>query len=148
VKRQKILELIELMEENGLAELEIGTLFRRIRISRVGRADSSTFVPAEQEFSASPAEIGAVPSEPMPKESGLHEVKAPLVGTFYKAPSPGAPEYVQVGDVVKKGQVLCILEAMKVMNEIEADHPGTVREILADNGDSVEFGQVLLRIEP
>ena len=79
-------------------------------------------------------------------EAGI--VKAPLVGTFYRSPGPDAKSYVEIGDEVEKGQVLCIIEAMKLMNEIEAEYPGVVREVLAENGQPVEYGQSLFRVEP
>ena len=83
-----------------------------------------------------------------PPDDGLAEVTSPMVGTFYRAPAPDAPAYVEVGDRVEKGQTLCILEAMKLMNELEAEISGTIREISVNNADPVEFGQVLFRIEP
>jgi acetyl-CoA carboxylase biotin carboxyl carrier protein len=144
VRRKKILELIRLMEENELAELEIGNWFRRVRIGRVSRG-GFTVSPAGEAGSALLGED--IPEAVLPA-TNLVEVKAPLVGTFYRSPSPGAPMYIEVGDTVKKGQVLCIVEAMKVMNEIEAEQAGTVREILVGDSESVEFGQVLFRIEP
>lgn len=89
----------------------------------------------------------AAAAAPVPK-SNLAEVKSPMVGTFYRAPSPEAPPYVEIGSTVRKGQTLCILEAMKLMNELESEVDGVVREILADNADPVEYGQVLFRVEP
>ena len=91
---------------------------------------------------------GAAVSAPEPAKSTALEVKSPMVGTFYKSPEPGAKAYVAVGDRVSKGQILCIIEAMKIMNEIESEFDGVVKEILAQNAHPVEYGQVLLRIDP
>ena len=90
----------------------------------------------------------ATASAPSTAETNLVEVKSPMVGTFYRAPAPEAPSYVEVGSVVRKGQTLCILEAMKLMNELESEVDGVVRAILVENSDPVEYGQVLFRIEP
>ena len=97
---------------------------------------------------ASPADDGELPPPPPPRADGLMRVEAPMVGVFYRAPQPGAPPFVQEGDTVAQGQTLCILEAMKLMNEIKADQPGTVRIIHVGNAEPVEFGQLLFELEP
>jgi acetyl-CoA carboxylase biotin carboxyl carrier protein len=97
--------------------------------------------------SASPPPAGATPAAPAPEE-GLHTVKSPIVGTFYEAPSPGAPPFVKVGDSVEVGQVLCIVEAMKLLNEIESDVAGEILKKLATNGQPIEYGQELFVIRP
>jgi acetyl-CoA carboxylase biotin carboxyl carrier protein len=106
-------------------------------------------------LSLSPPQVaGSIPQAPVeaaiavPPATKLVDVKSPMVGTFYRAPAPEAPPYVEAGSHVSKGQTLCILEAMKLMNELECEVDGVVREVLADNGEPVEFGQVLFRVEP
>jgi len=91
---------------------------------------------------------GAEAAAPAPAEPKGHTLKSPMVGTFYRAPSPGAPSFVEVGQSVSKGQTLCIIEAMKIMNEIESEISGTIREVAVEDGSPVEFGQVLFRVEP
>ncbi len=103
---------------------------------------SATVLPSAAAAAPTPATPVSAPA------TNLVDVKSPMVGTFYRAPAPEAPPYVEVGSVVKKGQTLCILEAMKLMNELESDIDGVVREVLAENADPVEYGQVLFRIEP
>ncbi len=101
--------------------------------------------PVQEEAQPAPSETASTEAAP---NSNLAEITAPIVGTFYAGPSPDAPDYVKVGDKVEAGAVLCIIEAMKLMNEIEADTAGTVKEILIENEEPVEYGQVLFRIEP
>ena len=107
--------------------------------------------PPSEPAQSAPAQADPAPTPAQPEAeapSNLSEVTAPIVGTFYASPSPDAPDYVKVGDKVEAGAVLCIIEAMKLMNEIEADTAGTVREVLVENTEPVEYGQVLFRIEP
>ncbi|MEX0907567.1 MAG: acetyl-CoA carboxylase biotin carboxyl carrier protein, partial [Gemmatimonadota bacterium] len=106
--------------------------------------------PAASAATAAAVQATAVaPAEPTPAaKSNLVDVKSPMVGTFYRAPAPDAPAYVEVGSTVTKGQTLCVLEAMKLMNELECEQDGVIREILVDDADPVEYGQVLYRIEP
>lgn len=149
--------LIEAVDASGIDTLEINRAGTRIRISKT---PSPTVVagqvaaPAAQAASsgaarpAAGAETEAVPAAPPAPKSNLVDVKSPMVGTFYRAPAPEAPPYVEVGSQVSTGQTLCILEAMKLMNELDAEVDGVVREILAENADPVEYGQVLFRIEP
>jgi acetyl-CoA carboxylase biotin carboxyl carrier protein len=147
--------LIEAVDSSGIDSLEINRAGTKIRIAKTpppapiagpaAMSAASHFVPATQ--LASPAEAALVAGEPV-QESHLSDVKSPMVGTFYRAPAPEAPPYVEIGSVVKKGQTLCILEAMKLMNELESEVDGIVREILVENADPVEYGQVLFRIDP
>lgn len=152
---RKIKKLIELVQESGIAELEISEGEESVRISRTGTAPVATtyavadaapmVAPAAAPAPAAPAAGAAVPVA-APVASG-HQVKSPMVGTFYRSPSPAAKPFVEVGDTVSAGDTLCIIEAMKMMNQIEADKSGVVKEILVDNGDSVEFDEPLFIIE-
>ena len=156
---RKVKKLIELLEESGIAEIEIKEGEEAVRISRLptgGAAMQSHHPPAYAPGyapAAAPAPAvsgqtgaGASREEPRPRPNE-HVVTAPMVGTFYSAASPGAKPFVEIGDEVKIGQVLCIIEAMKMMNQIEADKAGRVTSIMAKNGDPVEFGQPLFVIE-
>ena len=146
---RKVKKLIELLEESGIAEIEIKEGEEAVRISRMPTGAFATHAPAPIMMAppAAPAAIAApveAPAKPRPNE---HVVTAPMVGTFYAAATPGAKAFVDIGDEVKAGQVLCIIEAMKMMNQIEADKGGKVTSIMAQNGDPVEFGQPLFVIE-
>jgi acetyl-CoA carboxylase biotin carboxyl carrier protein len=148
---RKIKKLIELLEESGIAEIEIKEGEEALRISRMSTA--TTHVPhvASLPLPAAPVQAAAAPAAaevPPPKAKGNeHIITAPMVGTFYGAPSPGAKPFIEIGDEIKVGQVLCIIEAMKMMNQIEADKAGRVTSIMARNGDPVEFGQPLFVVE-
>ncbi|RKY96964.1 MAG: acetyl-CoA carboxylase, biotin carboxyl carrier protein [Candidatus Hydrothermota bacterium] len=148
MKLEKIKELIKILEENGLAEIEVSDLFTRVRIVKV-RPGEALVMP---QTAPAPKRESAPQEKPQEKQveekRNLHPIKSPIVGTFYRAPAPDADPFVQVGDIVKKGQVLCIVEAMKVMNEIESDINGKVVEILVENAQPVEYGQVLFLLEP
>ncbi len=146
---KEIKELIDLIRETDVAEIEVERAGMRIRIRRDGhevpvreiREVASPPPPASAEPAAS------VPAAAQPKEeAGV--VHSPLVGTFYRSPGPDSPPFTDLGERVEKGQVLCIVEAMKLMNEIEAEFAGTVREVFVENGQPVEYGQPLYRIEP
>ena len=148
---RKLKKLIDLVQESGIAELEVTEGEERVRITRavppaapVAPAAPAQVVAAGHPGPAAPA-AEAGPAEPA-LPSG-HVLKSPMVGTFYRAPSPGAKPFVDVGSQVKAGDTLCIIEAMKLMNEIEADKAGTVKAILAENGQPVEFGEPLFVIE-
>ena len=151
---RKLKTLIELVETSGIAELEIQEGEERVRITRATAPGTSTvLVPAPLPLSAAPP-AAAAPSGAMggeaPPAAPAHEghvVKSPMVGTFYRAASPGAKSFVEVGDTVAQGDALCIIEAMKLMNEIEADASGTIKAILVENGQAVEFGQPLFVID-
>src|ERR1700752_4883610 len=147
---RKLKTLIELVETSGIAELEIQEGEERVRITRGVPGPSTVFLPpagvaAPVAPSPGAGGMGSEPAEP-PAHEG-HVVKSPMVGTFYRAASPGAKAFVEVGDTVAQGDALCIIEAMKLMNEIEADAAGTIKAILAENGQAVEFGQPLFVID-
>jgi acetyl-CoA carboxylase biotin carboxyl carrier protein len=145
--------LIEAVDASGIDTLEIYRAGTRIRISKTPPpATSSQAAPAAAVHVASspapPPAAQAPAAEQKAPRTRLIDVTSPMVGTFYRAPAPEAPPYVELGSTVTKGQVLCILEAMKLMNELPSETDGIVREILVDNADPVEYGQVLFRIEP
>ena len=143
---RKLKKLIDLVQESGIGELEITEGEERVRISRAGA--NAPVVMASQAPMAMVTGPGAAPAAPeAPAAPTGHTLKSPMVGTFYRSPSPGAPSFIEVGQVVTKGQTLCIIEAMKLMNEIESDAAGTVKAILVENGQPVEYGQPLFVIE-
>jgi acetyl-CoA carboxylase biotin carboxyl carrier protein len=146
---RKLKTLIELVETSGIAELEIQEGEERVRITRTVAASQQTVMlhaapqgPATVMPAPAPAAAPTV-AEGTPPEPEGHVVKSPMVGTFYRSASPGAKAFVEIGDTVAQGDTLCIVEAMKLMNEIEADAAGTVKAILVENGQAVEFGQPL-----
>jgi acetyl-CoA carboxylase biotin carboxyl carrier protein len=157
---RKIKKLIELLEESGIAEIEIKEGEEAVRISRMPAAGSAPVYPQYTHMGALPMPMApqqieapakaATPAiegpaaKPKPNE---HVITAPMVGTFYASPSPGSKAFIEIGDEIKIGQVLCIIEAMKMMNQIEADKAGKVTSIMARNGDPVEFGQPLFVVE-
>jgi len=149
---RKLKTLIDLVSESNISELEITEADGKVRIVKTepvpAQAMQTAYAPA-----AAPAAAPAIPPaaavvEPVavPVETG-HTVKSPMVGTFYRSANPGAKPFVEVGDAIKEGEPICIIEAMKIMNEIEADKSGTVKRILCENGQAVEFGQPLFIIE-
>jgi acetyl-CoA carboxylase biotin carboxyl carrier protein len=145
---RKLKKLIDLVQESGIGEIEITEGEEKVRITR--QVSAPPFVmtgmhPMSMGGAAQAAPAAAAPVAP-PEPKG-HELKSPMVGTFYRAPSPGAPSFVEVGQSVSKGQTLCIIEAMKLLNEIESDISGTVKAILVENGQPVEYGQPLFLIE-
>jgi len=148
---RKLKTLIELVESSGIAELEISEGEERVRITRSlpGHVPASATVATVPAPATSPPANGA-PVTPAPAQAATeaesHVVKSPMVGTFYRSASPGAKPFVEVGDAVQIGDPLCIIEAMKLMNEIEADQAGTVKAILIENGQPVEYGQPLIVI--
>jgi acetyl-CoA carboxylase biotin carboxyl carrier protein len=155
---RKIKKLIELLEESGIAEIEIKEGEEAVRISRMPtganaapmyyHALPSMPLAAPVELPKAAAATAAVAEAPAAKpRPNEHVITAPMVGTFYASPSPGAKAFIEIGDEVKVGQVLCIIEAMKMMNQIEADRAGRVTSIMARNGDPVEFGQPLFVVE-
>jgi acetyl-CoA carboxylase biotin carboxyl carrier protein len=141
---RKLKKLIDLVQESGIAELEITEGEEKVKIVRGGAVvatASPVVMPAEAPRpAAAPAAAPPPAAEPAPEG---HVVKAPMVGTFYRSPSPDAKPFVEVGQAVKEGDTICIIEAMKLMNEIEADASGTVKAILVENGQPVEYGQPL-----
>jgi len=143
---RKLKTLIDLVETSGIAELEIQEGEERVRITRASApAPAPLMFQAPQLASAAPAPPLPAAEAPAPADEG-HAVKSPMVGTFYRSASPGGAPFVEVGDSVAQGDTLCIVEAMKLMNEIEADASGTIKAILAENGQAVEFGQPLFII--
>ena len=147
---RKIKTLIELVEQSGISELEVREGEESVRISRQAAPAPVQYAPPPVALApaavAAPAAAAPAPAE-APKPDTRHVVRAPMVGTFYRAPSPGAKSFVEVGQTVKSGQVLCIIEAMKMLNQIESDKAGVVVEILVDNESPVEFDQPLFVIE-
>jgi acetyl-CoA carboxylase biotin carboxyl carrier protein len=152
VDLRKLKTLIELVETSGIAELEIQEGEERVRITRALTAGQQTVMLQAPSIAAAPAPAAPATAAPVshepaaPIEPEGHVVKSPMVGTFYRSASPGAKPYVEVGDTVKEGDILCIIEAMKLMNEIESDGAGVIKAILLENGQPVEFGQPLLVI--
>jgi len=149
---RKVKKLIELLEESGISELEIREGEESVRISRHSK-DEIPRVFAAPNFiapTAAPvptAQISAEPTVSEPPEIAGHVIKSPMVGTFYRAPSPGSKPFVEIGHTVKVGDTLCIVEAMKLLNQIESDKAGVVKSILAENDQPVEYGQPLFVIE-
>ena len=150
---RKIKKLIELLDESGVVEIEIHEGEESVRISR----QSNVVAAAPATVMAAPAPAAAAPAAPAAEAAPAaaaeneipagHTVNSPMVGTFYAAPSPGAKPFVSVGDSVSEGDTLCIIEAMKMLNQIEADKSGTIKAILVENGQPVEFGQPMFVIE-
>jgi len=146
---RKIKKLIELLDESGVAEIEIKEGEESLRISR------QTSTVAAPPVAAAPAPVAAVAAAPAAaapepvaeEEISGHKVTSPMVGTFYRSSSPGSPVFTDVGQRVNEGETLCIIEAMKILNQIEADKSGTVKAILVENGQPVEFGQPMFIIE-
>lgn len=161
MNQKELKELIEFLREQDIAEFELERGDVKVRIKRAFAptapaetriiqvpsvapmmAEASTPAPTHSAAPASPAPAAA------PTDAGLHSVRSPIVGTFYEAPSPGAPPFAKVGDTVELGQVLCIVEAMKLMNEIESDIAGEIVKKLVSNGQPIEYGQELFSIRP
>jgi acetyl-CoA carboxylase biotin carboxyl carrier protein len=151
---RKLKTLIDLVAESGVSELEVTEGEDKVRIVK---NPAPVAAPAQQVYA--PAPVAAAPTAPAaaasraapapetaPAAPAGHAVKSPMVGTFYRSPTPGADAFVKIGDTVKEGQTLCIIEAMKLLNEIESDKSGVVKEILCENGQGVEFGQALFII--
>ena len=154
----EIRELIKLVSETGVAELEVQRGDNRVRIRRAPGSETSVIVPAPAQPPAASAQTippqvpqpALNPSQaaaPQPSDSTVY-VKSPIVGTFYESPSPSLPPFVRIGEQVTPGQVLCIIESMKLMNEIEADIAGVVESKLVENGQPVEYGEALFGIRP
>jgi len=151
---RKLKTLIDLVSESNISELEITEAEGKVRIVKAGLVPAPTVMmaapaahaPAMAAADAPRAATAAAPAPAEPEPTG-HVVTSPMVGTFYRASSPGAKPLVEVGNAVKEGESVCIIEAMKIMNEIEATHSGTVTKVLCENGQPVEFGQPLFVIE-
>ena len=148
---RKLKKLIDLVEESGIAELEVTEGEEKVRITRVNNSIPAFMqhdAPMQYQLPAAPIPAAApvIPVAETPSVPEGHAVKSPMVGTFYRAPSPGAAPFVEVGQTVNAGDTLCIIEAMKLLNEIEADKSGVIKEILVENGEPVEYGQPLFII--
>lgn len=148
---RKLKTLIDLVSESNISELEITEAEGKVRIVKSAEPASVQYVQAAAPAAAAPASAPAAapsaPAAPVAVVPTGHTVKSPMVGTFYRAASPGSPSFVEVGSQVKEGDTICIIEAMKILNEIEADKSGTVTRILGENGQAVEYGQPLFIIE-
>jgi len=147
VELEEIRALLELLKEYEVGEYQYRDADHNIRL-RLGPPVVAAAPIAQQVIAAQPAPAAVAASEAAAPSDGSVAQESPMVGTFYASPSPDSPAFVQVGDTVSKGQVLCIVEAMKLMNEIEAEVSGVVSEILVENGQPVQFGQDLFRIRP
>jgi acetyl-CoA carboxylase biotin carboxyl carrier protein len=153
----EVARILDFMKEQGLEELEYQRGDLRVRLRRQGAPVATYAVPAaavpapRPSAPAAPVSAAATapaPAEPAAPAENLHVVKSPIVGTFYSSPSPDTPPFVKLGDAVKPGQVLCIVEAMKLMNEIEADQDGEVARLFVESGQPVEYGQPLFALRP
>ncbi len=148
---RKVKKLIELLEESGIAEIEIHEGEESVRISRNSQNQPTMYAAAPAPLAAAPAPaaapVAAAADDSASATPSGHQVTSPIVGSFYNAPSPSAKAFVEVGQSVSVGDTLCIIEAMKIMNQIEADKAGVIKAILAQNGDPIEFGQALFIIE-
>ena len=144
---RKLKKLIDLVEESGIAEIEVTEGEEKVRITRSMAAAPQALYAAPAPLAHAPAPVAAAPVAAAPAADLGNAQKSPMVGTFYRAPSPASPAFVEVGQNVKAGDTLCIIEAMKLMNEIEAEKSGVVKAILVDNGQPVEYGEPLFIIE-
>lgn len=152
---RKLKTLIDLVSESNVSELEITEAEGSVRIVKSPGAayvqpasvTHSMSMPVVDRHASTPTESAPSPMEPAPAASASHIVKSPMVGTFYRSASPGAKAFVEEGDTVKQGETICIIEAMKILNEIESDKSGKVKRILAENGQAVEYGQPLFELE-
>ena len=148
---RKLKTLIDLVSESNVSELEITEADGKVRIVKEKQVSAPVMhyvaAPLPQAAPLAAAPMPATPTVAEPAPEPGHVVKSPMVGTFYRSASPGSESFAEIGTVVKEGQAICIIEAMKIMNEIEADKAGTVKQILCENGQAVEFGQPLFIIE-
>ncbi len=144
---RKIKKLIELIEESDIAEIEISEGEESLRISRYSPSAPVTAAPISTVAAAPLATPATTTFEPALESPSGHTVKSPMVGTFYRSASPGAPTFVEVGQKVSEGETLCIIEAMKILNQIEADKSGIIKQILVENAEPVEYDQPLFIIE-
>jgi acetyl-CoA carboxylase biotin carboxyl carrier protein len=148
---RKLKTLIDLVSDSNVSELEITEAEGKVRIVKGGGAMVQGYAPAPMYAAPMAAPVAAAPAAALVPVAEVvaegHAVKSPMVGTFYRSSSPGAKSFVEVGDSIKVGETICIIEAMKILNEIEADKTGTVTKIFCDNGQAVEYGQPLFTIE-
>lgn len=150
---RKVKKLIELLEESGIAEIEIHEGEESVRISRQGSgqlAQATYQLPpqATQQAAAEQPSTSSTATEPTPTVEEGNVISAPMVGTFYNSPSPDSPPFIEVGQKVSEGDIVCIIEAMKIMNQIECEVSGTISKILIENGEPVEYGQPMFVIKP
>jgi len=151
---RKLKKLIDLVEDSGIAELEVTEGEEKVKIVRGGKEvvvvspSAAPAIPLPAAGAGAPAAPASSPAQPVEAPTSLegHIVKSPMVGTFYRAGSPGAKPFVEVGDTVKVGQTICVIEAMKLMNEIEADKDGVIKAIMVENAQPVEYGEPLMMI--
>ena len=148
---RKLKKLIDLVQESGIAELEITEGEEKVRINRIGVAGHPAVIATPQPpVPAPPAALSSAPAAASaaaePAEAEGHVVKSPMVGTFYRSSAPGSKPFVEVGQTVNAGETLCIIEAMKLLNEIEADQTGVIKKVMVENGQPVEYGQPLFLI--
>ena len=141
---RKLKKLIDLVQESGISELEVTEGEEKVKIVKSGGAALAFAAPAP---APTAAPVPGPAAAPAPAEIPGHVVKSPMVGTFYRSPSPGAKAFIEVGDTVKSGDTICIIEAMKLLNEIECDKDGVVKAILVENGQPVEYGEPLVVID-
>ena len=145
---RKLKKLIDLVQESGISELEVTEGEEKVRIAKHSPAAPATYYAQVPPAAAAPAPLAApAPADVEDELPDGHIVKSPMVGTFYRAASPGAKAFVEVGQQVKEGDTLCIVEAMKILNEIDAERSGTITKVLGENGQAVEYGQPLFVIE-
>ncbi|AUH52432.1 acetyl-CoA carboxylase biotin carboxyl carrier protein [Chromobacterium sp. ATCC 53434] len=148
---RKLKKLIDLVEESGIAELEVTEGEEKVRITRVSANQQQAYVqPMAQMYAPAPVSAPAAAAEAAPAAAPANDknaMKSPMVGTFYRSPSPGSKSFIEVGQSVSAGDTLCIIEAMKLMNEIEADRSGVIKAILVEDGQPVEYGEPLFVIE-
>ena len=144
---RKVKKLIELLETSDIAEIEIKEGEEAVRISRSSSVMTTVVAPATAPASApAPSSVAEAEEKPAPQTTSGHVVSSPMVGTFYRSPSPSSPPFVEIGTHVKAGDVVCIIEAMKMMNQIEAEKAGIIEAILVNDGEPVEFDQALVTI--
>ncbi|MFQ5596906.1 MAG: acetyl-CoA carboxylase biotin carboxyl carrier protein [Nitrospiria bacterium] len=145
---EAIKKLIALMDETALTEVEVEDSESRVRLRKERYAVSDIVSPQDLQPKAQEAPVSAEKPGERSEDKKKRQITSPIVGTFYKAPSPDANPYIELGDLVKKGQILCVVEAMKLMNEIESDLDGRVVEVCVEDGAAVEYGEALFTIEP
>ncbi len=138
-------EIVKVFEESGVAKLELSTKDFKLKLSKYAEAPAPSYTPPPPPSPEPPKAEGSK-EEASEKEENVHYIRAPMVGTFYRAPAPGAEPFVKEGDRVRKGDVVCIIEAMKIMNEIKSDVDGIIEEVLVENAHPVEYGQPLFKV--
>jgi acetyl-CoA carboxylase biotin carboxyl carrier protein len=153
VNLEELKEILQILEDQAITDFELEQQGTKIRVRRASRVTPASRPPVPRAVSVAPEAPSAAPlpaagPAPPPEESGLTVVKSPIVGTFYRAPDPNSPPFVSVGDTVRVGQVLCIIEAMKLMNEIEAEVAGEIVKVHHDSGQPVQYGEPLFTVRP